>query len=145
MIVVAQCLCHRIVDGKGAGAIDQLRRSSRIARTSASRLRVNEGERCLGDLDARLGRYVGISHDAQQELERQNFRVCGGGGECRISECRFLVWRTALTSAAPFAWFRSSWHCYFRFFHEPVASHERYTPSSRVADHSRTSPSTISV
>src|ERR1700738_499040 len=143
MIVVAQCLRHRIADG--AAAIDQLRSSSRIARASASRLRVNEGERCLGDFDARFGRYVGISHDDQPELERRYFRVRGSGGECCISECRFLVWRTALTSAAPFAWFRSSWHCYFRFFHEPVASHERYTPSSRVADHSRTSPSTISV
>src|SRR3984893_9960276 len=114
MIVVAQCLRHRIADG--AAAIDQPRSSSRIARTSASRLRVNEGERCLGDFDAKLGRYVGISHDAQQELERRNFGVCGGGGECRMCECRFLVWRTALASAAPFTWFRSSWHCYFRFF-----------------------------
>src|ERR1700758_3745109 len=105
MIVVAQCLRHRIVDGKGAGAIDQLRSSSRIARTCASRLRVNEGQRCLGDLDAKLGRYVGISHDAQQELEWQNFWVCSSSGECCISEYRLLVWRTALASAAPFAWF----------------------------------------
>src|SRR6202140_2729112 len=76
----------------------------------------HRGERCQGDLDAKLGSYVGISHDAQQELERRNFRVRGSGGECCISECRFFVWRTVLASAAPFAWFRSSWHCYFRFF-----------------------------
>src|SRR5215469_17083735 len=77
MIVVAQCLRHRIVDSKGAGAIDQLRSSSRIARTCASRLRMNEGQRCLGDLDAKLGRYVGISHDAQQELEWRCADDCG--------------------------------------------------------------------
>src|ERR1700730_367481 len=113
MIVVAQCLCHRIVDGKGAGAIDQLRRSSRIARTSASRLRVNEGQRCLGGLEAKLGRSVGISHNAQQVIERGYVRVRGSGGECCTPECCFLVWRTALASATPFAWFRSSWHCFF--------------------------------
>jgi hypothetical protein len=33
-----ECVCHRVVDDKGAGALDQLRRSTRIARTNASRL-----------------------------------------------------------------------------------------------------------
>jgi hypothetical protein len=82
MIVVSQCLRHRIVDGKGASAIDQHRSSSRIARTSASRLRVNEGQRCLGGLEAKLGRCVGISHDAQQVIERGYVRVRGSGGKC---------------------------------------------------------------
>src|SRR5260370_16157136 len=120
MIVVSQCLRLCIVDGKGAGAIDQLRRCRRIARTSTSQPRVNEGERCLGNLDAPLRRYVGISHDAQQELERRNFRFRGSTGECCISECRFLVWRTALAATAPFTRFRSSWHCSLPFVVFPI-------------------------
>src|SRR3984893_11309243 len=88
MIVVVQCLRHRVVDDKGAGAIDQLHSSSRIAQTSASRLRVNEGQRCLGGLEAKLGRYVGISHDAQQEHEWREFRVRGSGHELRPQPSR---------------------------------------------------------
>ena len=93
MIVVAQCLRHRIVDGKGAGAIDQLRSSSRIARTCASRLRMNEGQRCLGDLDAKLGRYVGISNDAQQEIERGYIRVrsSGSAAAASVDACAFFA------------------------------------------------------
>jgi hypothetical protein len=113
MIVVAQCRRHCVVDDKGAGAIDHLCSSSRIAQTSIARLRVNVGQRCLRGLEAKLGRFVGISHDGQQEVEWRNFWVRGSGGECCISEGCFLVCRTALTSAAPFAWFRSSWHHYF--------------------------------
>src|SRR5260221_273151 len=104
MIVVAQCLRHRIVDGKGAGAIDQLRSSSRIARTCASRLRMNEGQHCLGDLDAKLGRYVGISHDAQQELEWQNFRVSGSCGEGTLVIASRMIWmhaRVTMLDVAP--------------------------------------------
>src|SRR6476646_11055146 len=113
MIVLAQCLRHRIVDGKGAGDIDEFRSSSQIARRSASRLRVNEGQRYLGDFDAKLGRCFGISHDAQQEIERGNSRVRGSGGDRCIHECCLLVWRTTLAPAAPLAWVGSSWHRYF--------------------------------
>src|SRR6266699_664017 len=47
LVVVSQCFRHRSVDGEGASAVDQLRTSSRVARTSASRFRVNEGGRRL--------------------------------------------------------------------------------------------------
>src|ERR1700730_7797522 len=93
MIVVAQRLRHRIVDGKGAGPIDQLPSSSRIARTSASRLRVNERSRLGGGPNTKLGRCVGISHDAQQEIERGYSRVRGSGGDRCIHECCLLVFR----------------------------------------------------
>src|SRR3979490_2191825 len=109
MIVVAQCLRHRIVDGKGAGAIDPLRSSSQIAPPRASPLPLNEGQRCLGGLEAKLGRCVGISHDAQQVIERGYVRVRCSGGECCTPDCCFLVWRTASASAAPCAWCSASW------------------------------------
>src|ERR1700738_939339 len=43
---------------------------------------------------------------AQQELERQNFRVRGSGGECCISECRFSA---SGRLAAPSAGALRSW------------------------------------
>jgi len=129
MIVVAQCLRHRIVDGKGAGPIDQLRSSSRIARTSSSRLRVNERSRLGGGPNTKLGRCVGISHDAQQEIERGYSRVRGSGVDRCIHECCLLVWRTTLAPAAPFAWFRSSWHCCFpKALLGPIEPVTRHTP-----------------
>src|ERR1700730_12569753 len=78
---------------KGAGDIDEFRSSSQIARSSASRLRVNEGQRYLGDFDAKLGRCFGISHDPQQEIERGYSRVRGSGGDRCIHECCLLVFR----------------------------------------------------
>jgi hypothetical protein len=49
----------------------------------------------------------------EADLQRFYSRVRGSGGDRCIHECCFLVWRTTLAPAAPFAWFRSSWHRYF--------------------------------
>ena len=72
MIVVSQCPRLYIVDGKGAGVIHQLLRSSRIARTRASRLHVDERERCLGSLDFR-GHFVAglIDGQGQHPLQKR--------------------------------------------------------------------------
>src|SRR5215469_12678713 len=81
-----------------------------------SRFRVHEWSRCLSDLDAKFRRYAGISHDAQKEIERRYIRIGRSGGESSVYEGGFLVWCALLSSATPFAQFRSSRHCYFCYF-----------------------------
>jgi hypothetical protein len=74
------------------------------------RFRVNVRGRGLGGLEAHIGGCVRVSHDAAQKIQRRQSRVGGNGADGCIAEHRFLVWRAAPPTAAPLAWFGSSWH-----------------------------------
>ena len=75
-----------------------------VATKAPPGFRMDKGRRCLRHLDTEVRRQSGVSHQAQQEIQRGKIRMGCGCRQSSIFQRCLLVWRPALPAAAPFAW-----------------------------------------